>query len=658
MDPFTLSALSLGAFGLGAGALAWWEQRGGARASAEDPPLAPAYTRLTTPDPSVRKALHDVSRELGLPADALATVIQSESDWDPTVPHTKSGVPRGGLIQLTQGANFPGFTTADAVWAVRAMPADVQLRQIVLPLYRRYEERSPGWAARIRAADDPALELYKWNFLPDDWKKPLDFKLGERDSTELIHPKSTITRGQVYSANPVFDPTKRGYFTWRDVAAKLRRTETHAIPVRSYFPKARPEDLNKPLWVTLSGRKVLPPVRPAAPVASSASGVVGAAATTTAATSSAKASATAAAVVASGAACSPAQSLLQLRRQVDERWPRRSKASDGLCGDAAHQARESDHNKGLALDLTHDPTHGPPLETLAQALLKDPRVTYVIWNARIASRDRDGGAWRPYPQDPAQRGKVNPHTRHLHLSIRADARDDARSWTLPSGSPGARPADVGSTKSVQRRAWDDPVGAWFDGLIDNIWWVEIPAPGGYLIRVAGDPLSCLGLRLPFTFAEVVSICRGADLLPHTHVTADARWRAASRRLVVPLLGTGAQDYESSLKWNAQIGRLGTPGEIVDGPWKEWILTDDRLKRLPTPDTSINYGGRLSDAENAAVVQTPGMRHNWVHKDYSQLFAPLARKALKNGQPVDLLDELARGCELGGPLPPWLIERLR
>ena len=48
-----------------------------------------------------------------------------------------------------------------------------------------------------------------------------------------------------------------------------------------------------------------------------------------------------------------------LRNQVNKRWVRRDKRSDGWLGDAAHKARVSDHNedsRGLvhALDIDAD----------------------------------------------------------------------------------------------------------------------------------------------------------------------------------------------------------------------------------------------------------------------------------------------------------------
>ena len=55
----------------------------------------------------------------------------------------------------------------------------------------------------------------------------------------------------------------------------------------------------------------------------------------------------------------PVAGVTKLRDQVDNRWPKRDKRTDGIIGDAAHQARQSDHNpdsKGAvhALDLDKD----------------------------------------------------------------------------------------------------------------------------------------------------------------------------------------------------------------------------------------------------------------------------------------------------------------
>jgi hypothetical protein len=127
-----------------------------------------------------------------------------------------------------------------------------------------------------------------------------------------------------------------------------------------------------------------------------------------------------------GSSSAMAPALLQLRRQIDARWPARDRASDGILGDASHQARPSDHNQGNAFDITYDPENGPDLDALADLFITDPRVHYVIWNRRIRNRQFQAGEWRPYGGP----GK-SPHTNHLHVSVFADRRDDTTPFRLP-----------------------------------------------------------------------------------------------------------------------------------------------------------------------------------------------------------------------------------
>ena len=116
-----------------------------------------------------------------------------------------------------------------------------------------------------------------------------------------------------------------------------------------------------------------------------------------------------------------APACVQALEDANARWPGRSRASDGILGDASHAARKSDHNAGLAVDITHDPLRGPDGDDLAELAIRDPRVTYVIWNRRIWSASRAGEGWRAYSGS-------NPHTHHIHISIREDGRGDVTPW--------------------------------------------------------------------------------------------------------------------------------------------------------------------------------------------------------------------------------------
>lgn len=139
-----------------------------------------------------------------------------------------------------------------------------------------------------------------------------------------------------------------------------------------------------------------------------------------------------------------ANALVVLRGQIDRAAPSRSRANDGDVGDAEHAGRTSDHNPVLqsdgigvvnALDVTHDPDHGFDADLLAETLResRDGRISYVIRERRIfSSVERDGVAawqWRPY-------SGANPHTTHIHVSVRpdTDAFDASDPWRIGRAS--------------------------------------------------------------------------------------------------------------------------------------------------------------------------------------------------------------------------------
>lgn len=115
---------------------------------------------------------------------------------------------------------------------------------------------------------------------------------------------------------------------------------------------------------------------------------------------------------------SPAPTLRALWDEVHAAWPDQTRF-DGIMGDAAHQARKSDHNSGNALDVGIIPASAPLGDTISELLLRDSRSKYVIWNRRINTLD--GRGWRAYTG-------ASPHTEHVHVSIHDWARDDLRPW--------------------------------------------------------------------------------------------------------------------------------------------------------------------------------------------------------------------------------------
>jgi hypothetical protein len=189
-----------------------------------DPIVGPAYKYLQAWTTAERAALYQAQKALGLPIEggALPTVIEHESGGDPAAPHEASGTPRGGLIQLTQGARLPGFDTADKVWAIRTMSVEDQIQNVVLPFYKRWHDMGDG----------SATTLVRRNFLPGVASKPADTVLGVKDgatgpngetaSTPLIAGQS-LTLGQIFAANPGFARGK-DFFTWADVDADTQKT--------------------------------------------------------------------------------------------------------------------------------------------------------------------------------------------------------------------------------------------------------------------------------------------------------------------------------------------------------------------------------------------------------------------------------------------------
>jgi len=126
------------------------------------------------------------------------------------------------------------------------------------------------------------------------------------------------------------------------------------------------------------------------------------------------------------------KSAIQLREQVDDSFPDRSRVSDGWIGDTKHAARKSDHNPDAegwvrAIDITADlgkPDLMPYLaDQIRSAARKDNRIAYVIFNGRIAS-PLMGWKWRKY-------SGISPHKHHCHISFKKAADNDSRFFQIP-----------------------------------------------------------------------------------------------------------------------------------------------------------------------------------------------------------------------------------
>jgi len=194
-------------------------------AAGDDPIVAPAFPFLSRAewgwDAGARRALLDVQRAVGLDpkGGALPAVMYHEAGGEP---FALNPLPAAGLIQLTRGANLPGFATTDAVRAVASWSPEKQLREVVLPFYKRaFPKGAP--------AGMDAVALLRKNFLPALAGESASYVLGvdhgaigPNGETADDRLPGGLTRGDLYHWEGGLDTQKRGYFTWGDVDAQAR----------------------------------------------------------------------------------------------------------------------------------------------------------------------------------------------------------------------------------------------------------------------------------------------------------------------------------------------------------------------------------------------------------------------------------------------------
>jgi hypothetical protein len=313
----------------------------------------------------------------------------------------------------------------------------------------------------------------------------------------------------------------------------------------------------------------------------------------------------------------------------------------------------SDHNSGDALDVTLDEAQGPDLEALARALLADARTAYVIYRSRIANPGVAGGEWRPYPTDPANRGKVSPHERHLHLSIKPELRADTRAWGLPGQSAPTRAAPAPSpTPGVLR--WTSSAGGLLLRAVERgehapPTWVPVMV-GDLQIFVTADALRAPVafqdeggrerrelLRLPVSYQEQARIARMLGAISYTVEWWNASYAAAAVKVqpmplpAGPLMGSVGH----TVRHTAAIDAYKAGDKLARDVGKGWLLHPRIVER-----GAVNYGWLTGSGSNLRPIQTPGGRHDSTHFDYSQTCVLVKRFGVSNGVQVDLLERLA------------------
>jgi hypothetical protein len=128
-----------------------------------------------------------------------------------------------------------------------------------------------------------------------------------------------------------------------------------------------------------------------------------------------------------------------LRNQVNKRWPKRDKRSDGWIGDKAHVTRQSDHNpdaRGLVhaldIDADLDPKDPGAAQRLANQIVAyaasgipgSNRIKYVVFNDQIASGTYANSMWK-------WRGSGYGHMQHIHVSFSTKGENNAQTFPLP-----------------------------------------------------------------------------------------------------------------------------------------------------------------------------------------------------------------------------------
>jgi hypothetical protein len=226
------------------------------------------------------------------------------------------------------------------------------------------------------------------------------------------------------------------------------------------------------------------------------------------------------------------------------------------------------------------------------------------------------------------------------------------------GGPGAAPTSD-QVAAIRRGI----VAAVRDGTVDPPGWSQIRA-GEYDVMVTNEPLTVGGLRLPTSFDDAVAVAQVMGAILITPAISDARWAVAERVSAQPLGDSTGEIMDGAPGSAEQIVRhnvLAGPntGRLRDGAWKEIVLVPGLQ-----PDgrgSMAQYGFKRTDG--TMFEHGEPSNHDRHYRGYSDTPTYVSRKALKHGgeagiAEVDLLDELAAGSSIGGPLPQWLVDRLR
>lgn len=152
-----------------------------------------------------------------------------------------------------------------------------------------------------------------------------------------------------------------------------------------------------------------------------------------------------------------------LRDQINDRFPKRDKSSDGWIGDSSHQARPSDHNPDAqgwvhAIDIDEDFGAKGDNRKFADQLIAyardrrkgSERLKYTVYEDKVASGTYDDTFW-------VWRGSGYGHTHHIHVSFTEAAEKDGREFDLPIFYNGQWDGNVPALASVLKAQKDASV---------------------------------------------------------------------------------------------------------------------------------------------------------------------------------------------------------
>lgn len=147
-------------------------------------------------------------------------------------------------------------------------------------------------------------------------------------------------------------------------------------------------------------------------------------------------------------------------------------------------------------------------------------------------------------------------------------------------------------------------------------WIRFDMPGVGRIDVT-EPLTWGGVYRSVTMSELDQLAQTIGGAPLTKAIADAVWSGAVTRIAPPMMSAATETDADSASFEFTQRLLADPAmtgpAYLDVGVKDWVL--DELDGA----TATNYGLRTSSgaAQPIRLLGDP-RRHNWGHRDWSQL----------------------------------------